>query len=318
MRLALTLRTTVAWLAWLAAAHVLSRGVPAAQTRPQFRAVVDAVTVDAFAHRDGLPQTGLSKDDFSLRDNGVEQHIEALSTTDSAHVIVGLDVSGSVEGGTLAELRGAVRTVLDQLTDDDRFSLFSFSHRVRLLRSTSVPRVANAGLLDELQAAGSTALNDAVVFGTALARMDTRPALLVLFTDGSDSGSWSSAAGALEAVRQGDVVVYTVGAGLPAGRASPPGTDYMRHPTWLPPMPGDTLRFMQSLADVSGGEFLRVGGGAPLAETFRGIIAKYRQRYLLTYTPTGSSAPGWHRIDVRLRNRAGAVVAREGYMARQP
>ena len=166
-------------------------------------------------------------------------------------------------------------------------------------------------------AGGLTVLHDAVVLGVSLARADTRPAVLVLFTDGSDTGSWSSAATALDAVRHGHVVVFTVGAGLPGGLASPPGTDYMRHPTWLAPLPGETLRFMQAVADTSGGEFLRVNRGAPLAETFRAILARYRQRYLLTYTPVGSSGRGWHRLDVRLRHRAGAVIAREGYMAPQ-
>lgn len=298
--------------------QVGSRGFAVAQTRPQFRAVVDAVTVDAFAHRNGLPQSGLTREDFSLRDNGVEQRIESISTTDSAHLIVGLDVSGSVEGGTLDQLRDAVRTVVGQLTDDDRFSLFSFSHRLRLVHRASVPRLAALGVLDQLQAGGSTALHDAVVLGTALARADTRPAVFLLFTDGSDTGSWSSAAGALDAVRHGHVVVFTIGAGLAGGRPSPPGTDYIRHPTWLPPLPSDTLRFMQSVADISGGEFLRVDKGASLAETFRSILARYRQRYLITYTPTGSPAPGWHRLDVRLTNRSGTVVAREGYMARTP
>ena len=73
---------------------------------------------------------------------------------------------------------------------------------------------------------------------------------------------------------------------------------------------------MQSAADVTGGEFLRVTRGTRLSETFRGILSQYRQRYLLTYSPSGQSSPGWHRLEVRLRAREGSVVAREGYVAR--
>ena len=43
---------------------------------------------------------------------------------------------------------------------------------------------------------------------------------------------------------------------------------------------------------------------------------QYRQRYLITFTPTMPAGPGWHRLDVSLRNRPGTVVAREGYVAR--
>ena len=97
---------------------------------------------------------------------------------------------------------------------------------------------------------------------------------------------------------------------------SSPYSDSFTRQAWMAPTLGDGLRLLQSAAEVTGGEFLRVNKGAPLPETFRGILAQYRQRYLLTYTPSGPSAPGWHRLDVRLRTREGTVVAREGYMAR--
>ena len=76
------------------------------------------------------------------------------------------------------------------------------------------------------------------------------------------------------------------------------------------------FRLLQSAAGVTGGEFLRSNRGARLRETCRGILDQYRQRYLLTYSPAGPSAPGWHRLDVRLRSRAGNVVAHEDYTAR--
>jgi hypothetical protein len=70
------------------------------------------------------------------------------------------------------------------------------------------------------------------------------------------------------------------------------------------------------VADISGGEFLRVPRDANLTEPFGRILAQYRQRYLITYTPSDTTTPGWHRLEVRLRNRPGRVVAREGYVAR--
>ena len=57
----------------------------ASRQPPQFRAVVDGVTVDAYAHQDGTPIAGLTRDDFMLRDNGIIQRIDAVGTTDSAH-----------------------------------------------------------------------------------------------------------------------------------------------------------------------------------------------------------------------------------------
>jgi hypothetical protein len=132
-----------------------------------------------------------------------------------------------------------------------------------------------------------------------------------MLTDGQDTGSWSTAFAAIEAIRHGHVVVYPIGAGLPDVPMAPVDSEYMRERTWLAPQPADTLRLLQTVADISGGQFLRVGRGARLARTFKSILAQYRQRYLLTFSPSAPAVSGWHRLDVRLRNRAGIVVARE-------
>ena len=107
-------------------------------------------------------------------------------------------------------------------------------------------------------------------------------------------------------LRRTDVVVYPVGAGLPASMSHA-----ARHartssiPTWIAPTAGDTVRLLQVLADASGGEFLRVRRDARLADTFAAILAQYRQRYLLSFTPTGVGSRGWHRLEVRLRTARG-------------
>ncbi len=256
------------------------------------------------------------RSDFIVRDNGVEQVVNSLGTTDSAHVIIGLDLSGSVDGKTLEQLRAAVRALVGELTPDDRVSLFTFSDRLRLLMRARPAGGDLDATLARFEAGGATPLHDAVVFGSALSVADQRPSVFLLFTDGQDTTSWTSAARALDVLRRTNVVVFPVGAGLPTAITSSPLAESFTRQTWMAPTLGDGLRLLQSLADTTGGEFLRVNKGDQLPATFRGILAQYRQRYLLTYSPSGPAAPGWHRLDVRLRTRAGTVVAREGYMAR--
>ncbi len=296
----------------LLALAVSARGQDAV---PLFRTSVDVVTVDAFAHHDRMPIAGLSPGDFVVRDNGVEQAVQSLATTDSAHVIIGLDLSGSVDGRTLDQLRSAVRMLVGALTPQDRLSLFTFADRLRLLRRAVPPGGDLEAVLAGFEAGGATPLHDALVFGSALSYADQRPSVLLLFTDGLDTTSWTSASRALDALRRTNVVAFPVGAGLPAAVASRADADPFTRPTWIAPAPGDGLRLLQSAADVTGGEFLRINRGAHLPETFRAILAQYRQRYLLTYSPSVTPTPGWHRLDVRLRSRPGTVVAREGYMA---
>lgn len=297
-------------------AGLLAADLSAQESQPLFKASVDVVTVDAWVHAQRRPIEGLTALDFIVRDNGVEQRVDAIGTTDSAHIVIGLDLSGSVDGPALARLRAGVRSLVGQLTPTDRVSLFTFADRLRLLARAEVPGPRIETGLATATAGGSTTLHDALIVGTALARADSRPAVFLLFTDGRDTASWGTAARAVDAVRQGNVVVYAVGAGLPVAVMSTPSTDYLRHHTWLVPRDGDTLRLLQTVADLTGGEFLRVDREDRLVATFSGILERYRQRYLLSFTPTGvKSGDGWHRLDVRLRGKPGAVVAREGYMA---
>lgn len=297
---------------------LLGTGVLAQDPAPTFRTWVDVVTVDAWVHDGGRPVPGLTAADFEVRDNGVPQQVQALGTTDSAHVIVGLDLSGSVDGETLERLRGGVRAVTAQLTARDRLSLFTFGADMRVLLRAAVPGTLEEAALARLEADGATPLHDALVFGSALTHADTRPAVFLLFTDGRDTASWTTAMQALDVLRRTAVVVYPIGAGLAAAIPNDVASDYFARGFWIAPTAGDTLRLLQSAATATGGEFLRIGPRSDLARPFRDILRRYRQRYLLTYTPAGTTADGWHRLEVRLRSRKGEVVAREGYLARSP
>lgn len=302
------------WLALaMTAASIAPQRAVIAQG-PTLRASVEVVTIDAYVHDEGRAIEGLTAADFIVRDNGVEQAIDALATTTSAHVIVALDVSGSVSGDASERLRLALRRLLTLLTPDDRVSLMTFGDRLRIHAVAEPPDVDLERVVRRTTPVGSTALHDAIVAGSQLSRADRRPALLVLLTDGADTSSWTAASRVLDALRRTHVVVVVVGAGLPDTVASRPDSAYFRWATWRAAMPGDTLRLMQMLAATTGGEFLKVDRGARLDDVFTAVLRRYRQRYLLSFTPTGVSTPGWHRLDVRVRQRRGTVMAREGYV----
>ena len=44
-------------------------------------------------------------------------------------------------------------------------------------------------------------------------------------------------------------------------------------------------------------------------------LAEMRARYLLTFAPRSQGRPGWHELDVRVRNRRVDIRARRGYFA---
>ncbi len=47
---------------------------------------------------------------------------------------------------------------------------------------------------------------------------------------------------------------------------------------------------------------------------FLGILDEFRQRYLVSYSPQGVAKGGWHRLEVRIKNRKATVIARPGYL----
>jgi hypothetical protein len=54
---------------------------------------------------------------------------------------------------------------------------------------------------------------------------------------------------------------------------------------------------------------------ASLREFKSGRPSHVQQRYLLTYSPRNVAKGGWHRIDVRVKNRRVSVKARAGYQS---
>jgi hypothetical protein len=73
--------------------------------------------------------------------------------------------------------------------------------------------------------------------------------------------------------------------------------------------------FMSALAEETGGKYINAERTARLRETFAEIVREFRSRYLLTYTPRGVDAGGWHPIEVKLKaGRRGKVTARRGYL----
>ena len=77
----------------------------------------------------------------------------------------------------------------------------------------------------------------------------------------------------------------------------------------------DAGKFLEHLTEESGGRVLFANSNKDLRAIFTQTLAEFRDRYVLSYTPTGVSPTGWHRLDVKLKGKAGKVTARRGYFA---
>lgn len=260
-----------------------------AQT-PTFSSRVEAVRVDVLVTEDGRAVTGLRSTDFELFDNGVRQTIDLTSLDRSPiNVVLALDMSNSVKSERLSQLQGAGAALLDGLKVDDRAALVTFSHRVGLRRELTRDHADVRAALAAIEADGYTALIDGTFAGLLLGESDMGRSLVIVFSDGVDTASWLTDDAVLEAARGSDAVVYAVSAG------------------------GGDVRFLRDLSKLTGGALLEVDSMDNLRAVFLKVLEEFRQRYLLSYSPTGVARGGWHRLEVRLKGRRATVKARPGY-----
>lgn len=280
------------------AAAALALALPAAP-RPSaaqvFRAGIEAVRVDVLASVDGRPLAGLKPSDFEVLDNGVPQQVDFASLEQMPlNVVFALDTSASVAGPPLAHLQQASGAVLDRLSNGDRAALVTFSHTVALRSPLSADLGPLRLAIRNVMPRGDTALVDAVFAGLVFAEGDTGRKLLLVFTDGYDTSSYLRRSDVADAARSTDVVVYAVTAGSPG-----------RH----------TAEFLSAIADLTGGGLVEVDSTRDIERAFVGVFAEFRQRYLLSFTPSGVSKTGWHKLEVRVKDRRALVKARAGYQA---
>ena len=293
---------------------LIALSLTAAHSAPQqFRSGVEVVTVDALVTQSGKAVSGLTADDFELRDNGIVQAIDSVAVDDApVSLLLALDTSNSVEGPALSHLKQAATAALDSLTPADRAALVTFAGAVTLRADWSMPSSSAREALASASAGGTTSLYDAIF--SALTWKDPAPAtrsFVLLFSDGADTSSWLPARAALERARRSDAVVYVV-------TRRPPRPDVRLEyrsgvQLWTERGSGQDAAALLELTAITGGEAFIAQRASDLREAFAAIVTQFRSRYLLRYRPAGVATSGWHVIDLRLKRGKAAIKARRGY-----
>ena len=263
----------------------------AAQESPRFSARATAVRVDVLVTDNGRRVDGLTAADFEIRDNGVMQKVELASGEQTpVNVIIALDVSESVTGVRLKDLQGASRTILNTLKAGDRAGLVTFSHAITVHQSLTADTRRIADALETLKPAGLTSLTDGTYVAMLAAEPDALARNLVLvFSDGADTASWLTSERVVESARRSDVTVYAVA------------------------VRGAERDFLRDVTAVTGGTVFEIGSTRDLSATFSQVFEEFRRRYVLSYSPTGVTRGGWHKLQVRVKGRRADVRARQTY-----
>jgi len=280
-----------------------------ARQQPTFRVGVDLVAVDVSVTRNVEPVAGLKVENFEVLDNGVKQKLErVIHEQVPLEAFLVLDMSGSVAGAELEQLKAAASAFVAGLTPQDKVALVTFAQQASVAQPLTADFDAFGRALAAVQAGGNTAIYDATRLAITMRKPGDTRGVAVVFTDGMDNASTTSAKAVVDAAEHSDLVVYGVAAS-PAGSSRGFG---------IPDLRGQfQVGFLRSLADTTGGRVFNAATGPRLKQVFALILDDIRARYLLTYYPDKVAA-GWHKLQVKLNGVKGDVLARRGYYAATP
>jgi Ca-activated chloride channel family protein len=119
------------------------------------------------------------------------------SARKDVNLVMLLDVSGSMAGQKMENMRDAAVQFVEQMGDDDYITIIPFSHELPVIafhQQVGPERAQIVEAIQRLDAAGDTALYDAVGTGAQLIGQSTSPETanaLVVLTDGQDTYSYN-------------------------------------------------------------------------------------------------------------------------------
>lgn len=278
--------------------------------------------------REGRRVVDLSKEDFQVFQDGIEQEIAGFSGTDEPlAVALMLDTSGSTEK-ELARIQNAAIDFTRELHPDDEVAVLSFSNEVVLQQDFSIDRRKNEYGIKKTRPGGSTVLYEAVWLALEeVLKPKIERKALVIFSDGVDTGSARAhRQETIDLAKETRATIYSVfydtsrtlyrtGSGMPGGvpgQTFPPIISF-------PPYPGPGSsprttpaeaergrRYLQELAEFSGG--LVFDGKDDLRYAFEQVAKELASQYSIGYYPSNLKGDGkFRKIQVKVK-RPGLVA----------
>ncbi|MEL7059561.1 MAG: VWA domain-containing protein [Acidobacteriota bacterium] len=218
--------------------------------------------------RDGQVVDDLAKGDFRITLGGDRREIQSFAYADDVPLMLGLmvDSSGSMELLMHDTRRAAAKFLGRTLLPQDQAFLVDFDLQPRLLQSPTGDLAGLIGALGELQAAGRTAMYDAVMFSLLqYGEVPGRRALVVL-SDGDDIDSRFGPKRCAEQAQAIGAPVYVIGLGE---------LDVFRR-TYDKPA-------LRRITEDTGGRLYFVDSFAELDAAYAEINAELRSQYTLSF-----------------------------------
>ena len=286
---------------------------------------------------DGTRVRGLTRDEFRVSEDGVEQAVASFDAAATpASIAVVIDASPSIYR-EFGSMRGVAQSLAKSLKPEDQVAVVAFADETHLLLPLSRDRdllqaaLSSPDLAQVANSSHSFIYKAIYLSAVGLFRGRAGRKAIVLLTDGQDSGlglTWNPASmlpstGSNSPLAFQDVARTIAASGIELYVISTEPRPRVMTDAWLSAkreqplvtpearsseIPLYTL-YLAELVRQVGGElyFLREVG--TLAEVYRTIALKLEAEYTLGYYPAaGIATPGWRKVRVELRPESPAAT----------
>ena len=168
-----------------------------------------------------------------------------------------------MQGVRISESRNAIRSCIQQMNDDVRFSYITFDNTAKLQCGLTDAHALVMSLVDRARAQGGTN----IAAGLSKAIESLLPAggtrVVILLSDGQDGSAKAKMDAVLSDAAAQNIVVYTIG------------------------LRGCDVDYLRMIADRTGGQFAMVSDVSLLESTYTEIQNVITHGYLITYQVSG-------------------------------
>jgi VWFA-related protein len=240
----------------------------------------------------------LEQKHFEIYDNGKPQPLTIFkSDVQPITVVTMLDTSGSMTLN-LELLKIAAERFVLRLLPDDRARIGSFSDKILLSPQFISDRDELVRILrTDIQYGNPTHLWDAIDRSVDALTPETGRRVVLVFTDGDDTGSKSDFRDVLTRAVNEDFMVYAIGLQSEIlGKVTRPD------------------RRLRELAEQTGGGYFELKHTADLNSTFTRVADELHRQYVIGFDPQKLDGV-LHKLEVRVKIPGMNVRARKSYLA---
>ncbi len=227
----------------------------------------------------------LDENNFEVREDDVRElpiTVELIAGGDiGVNVALVIDCSGSMMGQPITDAKNAANAFIDLMQSRDQSAIVSFSNQPRTDHAFSNDKNALKAAISSINAAGGTAMFDALIHAVYLMSASMKNRAIILLTDGADKDSYYTYQEALTALISHEVRTFTIGLGLNQNSSEE--------------------NILKEIARQTGGLYFYSPTSGDLKTIYEAIYKLLHSQYRVTYTTHNPAKDGTLRhvkIDV--------------------